>query len=225
MRFPIYQPFRIQAGKDFRGYLLQLDADFFWNHKYRPELPCKDALFGQSGEPLTVVNDEELNRLLFPLEHMLREFDHDDIGQYELMVSYAQIFLIGASRIIANNLFHERLRDRYEPQLLRRLMGAIEKYFTSRHSPADYAKLLNVSVKTLNRVTKSQLNKTVTQVIAARIIAEAKRDLYLTTRAVKEIAASLGYNDEAYFSRFFKRHTGLSPQNYRKAVSCEKTFD
>jgi AraC-like DNA-binding protein len=222
MRFPIYQPFRLRAEKDFKGYLLQFDADFFWNHKYRTDLPSKNALFGQSGEPLTLLNEEEVSRLLFPLEQLQNEFNDDAIGQYELMVSYAQIFLISASRIIANNCRQEKIRDKYEPQLLRRLIGAIEKYYAAKHSPTEYGKLLNVSVKTLNRVTRSQVNKTVTQVIAGRIIAEAKRELYLSTRPVKEIAARLGFNDEAYFSRFFKHHTGTSPQHYRRTVNPNK---
>jgi AraC-like DNA-binding protein len=222
MRFPIYQPFRLQAEKNFKGYLLQFDADFFWNHKYRTDLPGKNALFGQSGDPRTTLSEEEVSRLLFPLEQIQNEFNDDAIGQYELMVSYAQIFLITASRIIANNRLQEKLRDKYEPQILRRLIGAIEKYYATKHSPTEYSKLLNVSVKTLNRVTRLQANKTVTQVIAARIVAEARRELYLSSRPVKEIAARLGFNDEAYFSRFFKHHNGISPQHYRRTVNPDK---
>jgi len=219
MRFPIYQRFRLQAERDFKGYLLQLDADFFWNHRHRTDVPCKNALFGQPGEPLDVLNEDELRRLLFPLELMQKEFDNEALCQYELMISYAEIFLIRASRIITGNKLHEKSRNKREPQLLRRLIAAIEKYHSTRHSPTEYANLLNVTVKTLNRITRSQLNKTVTHLIAGRIVTEAKRELYLGTKPVKEIAARLGFNDEAYFSRFFKRHTRTSPGMYRKTVN------
>lgn len=219
MRFPIYQPFSLQADGDFKGYLLQLDADFFWNHRHRADVPCKNALFGQPGEPLVVLNEDELRTLLFPLELMQKEFDNEALCQYELMISYAEIFLIRASRIITGNNQHERSRNKSEPQLLRRLIAAIEKYYSTRHSPTEYANLLNVTVKTLSRITKSQLNKTVTHLIAGRIMTEAKRELYLSTKPVKEIAARLGFNDEAYFSRFFKRHTRMSPGMYRKKVN------
>lgn len=219
MRFPIYQPFRLEADSDFKGYLLQLDADFFWNHRHRSDVPCKNALFGHPCEPLDVLDEDELRRLLVPLESMQREFDNEALCQYELMISYAEIFLIRASRIITGNKLREKSRTKSEPQLLRRLIAAIEKYYPTRHSPTEYANLLNVTVKTLNRNTKSQLNKTVTHLIAGRIVTEAKRELYLSTKPVKQIAARLGFNDEAYFSRFFKRHTRASPAMYRKTVN------
>jgi AraC-like DNA-binding protein len=219
MRFPIYQPFRLQAETGFKGYLLQLDADFFWNHRRRTDAPCKNVLFGQPGELTVVLNEEELKRLLHPLELMQKEFDNEALCQYELIISYGEIFLIRASRIITGNRVREKSRIKNEPHLLTRLIAAIEKYYSTRHSPAEYAKLLNVSVKTLNRITKSQLNKTVTNLIAGRIVTEAKRELYLSTKPVKEIAARLGFNDEAYFSRFFKRHTRMSPGIYRKTVN------
>jgi len=54
--------------------------------------------------------------------------------------------------------------------------------------------------------------------ISERIIIEAKRELYLTNKAVKEIAYELGYDDEYYFSKFFKVNTDISPQLYRDTV-------
>ena len=47
---------------------------------------------------------------------------------------------------------------------------------------------------------------------------EAKRELYLTNKSVKEIAHDLGYDDEYYFSRFFKNNADVSPQMYRETV-------
>lgn len=219
MRFPLYQRFRLAVDSDFKGYLLQLDADFFWNHRHRSDVPCKYALFGQPCEPLDVLSEDELRRLLPPLELMQKEVDNEALCQYELMISYAEIFLIRASRIITGKKLREKSGNKAEPHLLTRLIAAIEKHYLTRHSPAEYADILSVTVKTLNRITRSQLNKTVTDLIAGRIVTEAKRELYLSTKPVKEIAARLGFNDEAYFSRFFKRHTRTSPGLYRKTVN------
>jgi len=52
-------------------------------------------------------------------------------------------------------------------------------------------------------------------VINDRVLHEAQRDLIYTVSSIKQIAASLGFEDEAYFGRFFRKHTGLSPQAYR----------
>lgn len=58
--------------------------------------------------------------------------------------------------------------------------------------------------------------------IAERIIIEAKRELYLTSKPVKSIAMELGFNDEFYFSRFFKTNTNVSPTGYRETVGFSK---
>ncbi len=58
--------------------------------------------------------------------------------------------------------------------------------------------------------------------IAERIVIEAKRELYLTNKPVKEIAFELGYNDEYYFSRFFKTNADVSPQLFRETVGFGK---
>jgi YesN/AraC family two-component response regulator len=67
-------------------------------------------------------------------------------------------------------------------------------------------------------MTKNHFNKTMTNLISERIIIEAKRELYLTNKTVKEIAYDLGYDDEHYFSRFFKNNAEISPKTYRETV-------
>nr|WP_276485378.1 helix-turn-helix domain-containing protein [Paraflavitalea sp. H1-2-19X] len=69
-------------------------------------------------------------------------------------------------------------------------------------------------------MTKNHFHKTLSELIAERIIIEAKRELYLTPKTVKEIAYEPGYDDEYYFSRFLKTQTGISPQSYRETVGC-----
>ena len=78
--------------------------------------------------------------------------------------------------------------------------------------------MLNISAKALAKITKTYFNKTLTDLISERIIIEAKRELYLTNKPVKEIAYQLGYEDEHYFSRFFKNNADISPQLYRDTV-------
>jgi len=82
--------------------------------------------------------------------------------------------------------------------------------------------LLNISPNALARITKSYFNKTLTDLITERIIIEAKRELYLTNKTVKEVAWELGYEDEYYFSRFFKKNVNISPQIYRQTVGFGK---
>ena len=72
------------------------------------------------------------------------------------------------------------------------------------------------------KITKKHFNKTLTSLITERIIIEAKRELYLTNKSVKELAYELGYEDEYYFSRFFKKNVNIPPQVYRETVGFGK---
>jgi AraC family transcriptional regulator, transcriptional activator of pobA len=81
---------------------------------------------------------------------------------------------------------------------------------------------LHISVKALNKASNTHFNKTLTSLIAERLIIESKRELYLTSKPVKQIAFELGYEDEFYFSRFFKKNVGVSPQIFRDKVGFDK---
>lgn len=142
------------------------------------------------------------------------------LAQYELLVSYLKIFLINASRLKVDqySLPQQALGDSKEPFILQNLMDSIEQNYKAMHTAGDYANLLNVSAKTLARVSKTYFNRTLTDLISERIIIEAKRELYLTSKSVKEIAYDLGFNDEYYFSRFFKNNADVAPQIYRDTV-------
>jgi YesN/AraC family two-component response regulator len=131
-----------------------------------------------------------------------------------------KIFLITASRLKAEQHpeGHQVTEGNKEPFILQNLKDAIEAHFRTKHSASSYADLLNISPKALAKITKAHFNKTLTDLISERIIIEAKRELYLTNKSVKEIAGELGYEDEHYFSRFFKTNAEVSPQLYRETV-------
>jgi AraC-like DNA-binding protein len=78
-----------------------------------------------------------------------------------------------------------------------------------------YADLLNLSSYQLNAITKATLGKTCSELINEFIILEAKRTLLATSNQVNQIAYHLGYEDVSYFIRFFKKHTGYSPEAFR----------
>src|SRR5699024_8218991 len=103
----------------------------------------------------------------------------------------------------------------------RELNSAIEQHFQRKHRPIDYAKLLNTTVKTLNRAAKHQLGKTVSEIIADRIMTQAKHELFSSDKPIKQIAVELGFKDISYFGRYFRLREGKSPDVYRKAVRQE----
>ena len=85
-------------------------------------------------------------------------------------------------------------------------------------NPSEYAHKLHIPIKVLNGVVKEYTGLTCGDYIRSKTIIEAKRLLSYTNMTASEVCAQLGFVDTAYFSRFFKRETGLSPLSYRKTT-------
>ena len=96
-------------------------------------------------------------------------------------------------------------------RILRQFEDLIEDNFRSEKLVKQYAFKLNITEKHLNRVTKSCIGKTSTQLISERIILEAKRMLFYSKLNVSQIGEALGYFDNFYFVRFFKKNVGITP--------------
>lgn len=91
----------------------------------------------------------------------------------------------------------------------------LARYFTELKRPSEFAEKLHLSIPYLNECIKNATGQSVTWHIQQRVILEAKRLLCHTDQSLKEIAAALGYDDYAYFSRLFTRVAGLSPVQFR----------
>ena len=74
-----------------------------------------------------------------------------------------------------------------------------------------------MTAKQLNDTCRRAINKTVNELIQERMLLEARRLLVHSHLTVSEVAARLGYFDNAYFFRFFKKHTGQTPEQFRNA--------
>src|SRR5690606_31110025 len=83
---------------------------------------------------------------------------------------------------------------------------------------SEYAKRLFVSAGHLNDVVKEVTGKNAKTIINEQRILEAKRLLYWTTTPIREVAYKTGFDDPTYFTRFFKKHTGMLPSEFQRKV-------
>jgi AraC-like DNA-binding protein len=144
---------------------------------------------------------EDLKTILFNLENTsVLSFNEDELQYFE---SLWDIFCL--EMIPAN-----------ETDILRRFRFLVDTYFSKHHDIAFYASMLSRSPKTLSNIFSLVSNRTPTQIIHERIMAEARKQIYYTTMSIKEIAYGLGYEDVQTFSRFFKNKEGISPVRYRE---------
>lgn len=223
--FTPYQPFMITAITEVKGMVLNFHPDFFCIHKHHNEVSCNGVLFNNIYQPPFITLDETTKATLkMLLDQMKTEMQNPAMAQYELLISYLKIFLITASRLKAEQQpqANNKSSENKEPFILQTLKNYIELHFKTKHSASDYSELLNITPKALAKITKTHFHKTLTDLISERIVIEAKRELYLTNKTVKEIAYELGYDDEHYFSRFFKNNADVSPQLYRDTVGFNR---
>lgn len=222
MSFSLYQPFKITFSNACEGYLLNFHPDFFCLHKHRSEVSCNGILFNNLYEsPIIRLSAIALSELATVINGMLSEVRRD-ITDTEILLSYLKILLINASRIKIDQRNSGDNPEKKLPEKLIELQSAIETKFRLMHNASSYADFLSQSQSTLNRACKDYFNKTLTNLISERIILEAKRELYLTVKPVKVVAYDLGFTDEFYFSRYFKRNIGISPQKFRDTVGVGK---
>lgn len=225
LSFSPYQPFMLRPDESIRGIALQFHPDFFCIHKHQQEVACNGVLFNNIYQPPFVALDERAVSVFVMLTEQIRtEMQQAALAQTELLISYLKIFLITASRLKTEQFEAAKAetKNQKEPFILQSLKDAIESNFKEKHTASDYALLLHITPKALGKITKAHLNKNLSSLIAERIIIEAKRELYLTDKPVKQIGYELGYTDEYYFSRFFKTHTDISPQTYRNTVGFNR---
>ncbi|MEW7289946.1 helix-turn-helix domain-containing protein [Aquimarina sp. 2304DJ70-9] len=213
-----YQPFMLTSESNCSGILLNFHPDFFCTYRHQNEIETEGILFHNfSGLPFLKVIEGEIFSSL--INHISKEMERNFLAQHEVLVAFLKVFLIESVRQKKSfDLESLNKHGNRQTELLQDLVDLINGNFCTMHSPKEYAEKLCVSSKTLGGVVKKYLNQTTSNLIVNRIIVEAKRELYLTSKSVQIIAASLGYQDEFYFSRLFKKKVGVSPDIYRKSV-------
>lgn len=193
----------LKAGS--KGYLLQFSADF-----YTPQ----HKLLRKNGNANYYRPDEgRFQKILSALTGVFEEYTAKQEGYLEVIKAQLDIFFIGLAREHGSHADDQA--DLYTQQQLDAFLGLLETHIFEQKEVAQYAAMLSLSLYQLNAITKATLGKTCSELINQRIILEAKRYLLATPNQVNQIAWHLGYEDVSYFIRFFKKHTGHSPEVFR----------
>lgn len=180
-------------------------------------------VFRPDGQHFFELGDAEAEQVAAIFHRMEKEFQSDYKYKYDVIrnlvyelihfglkihpVLQSEARTINASHRISA-LFLELLERQFP----------IDEYHRTIHlrTAADFAGQLNIHVNHLNRAVREHLNKTTTQVVAGRLIQEAKILLHQSKWSVAEIAYALGFTEATHFNNFFKKHTGSTPTQFRK---------
>lgn len=163
--------------------------------------------------PTLYFNNEFQKRVFFILQQMECLYDKD--ANLELLKLYL-FTLLGEVRYFVQQLPKQNLSVNETVAL--RFRKLITSQIQNIHSVKEYADLLHMSPNHLNKSIKKVAGKTASEIINEALLMEAKALLSLPHYTISEVAFTLGVEDISYFSRFFKKHTGVSPSDYRKGI-------
>ncbi len=177
--------------------------------------PQYDFLFNLSSKTPTLKLGSQTSGYIKVIMDKIHEEYHSPSNlRDELLRSYIKILLLKLSEIPSEFDALPIIFDKSNEKFFE-FKRLVEKHYKTNHRVADYARMLNITGKCLNEMVKKTIGKTATQLIHDRIALEAKRYLYHSSISIKELADTLGYDDPYYFSRFFSKSVGLSPQKFK----------
>lgn len=105
--------------------------------------------------------------------------------------------------------------------IFRQFTELVEEHYKEHWILSAYANVMNITEAKLNEICRQIGNISPKQLIHDRLMQEAKYSLLFTEQSIMEIGYLLGFQDPAYFSRFFTRQSGVTPKEYRKTMAHE----
>jgi AraC family transcriptional regulator, transcriptional activator of pobA len=204
-----------ESSVDADGYVIFHNKDFYnlyFSHERLNQFP----FFGSTRSmPLIRLKPDELPKIEETYRVILNEYRQGGLMRFQKISSLLDVLYIDLSRCY---LPADQMKPHNQTQLshTRRLELLIEANFKEIKSPARYSEMMYMSERNLNRTTKLILNKTVSDLITEKVILEAKRMLIHTRDTVGQIALDLGYEDNSYFIRLFRKKTGQTPLEFQR---------
>lgn len=209
---------------DYEGVLLHFDQLFLVQDQSPLDFFLNCNLFNNPyQQPSCCIGtgiDDILDKYVSQIKDELK--NGETFGKEMILGNYLKSFLIQIQR--RKNQF-ERVADPLSPifeekrMQLMKFINLIDENYKKGYSVAEYACLLHISSRSLSDLTQQQLNKTPSQMIQERIILEAQRLLLYSNLNINQVGYRLGFDDASYFVKYFKKHTGVSPSEFKKTVS------
>lgn len=198
------------------GFAMTFSNQFLVENAIRLSFIESLNLFQNYGKnPPLIPNNSQFKVIEDFTNQIFKLFDSEVNMKFLSIASFLKLILIECNNICAINPIESDI-DNSGDNLIRNFKKEVENNYKKEHSATFYANLLHITADHLNRTVKSKIGKTAKEYIQTRIITEAKRLLYFTALTSKEISYKLGFNEPANFSAFFKKHTLVSPSNFKK---------
>ncbi|KHJ52614.1 MULTISPECIES: helix-turn-helix domain-containing protein [unclassified Halomonas] len=163
-------------------------------------------------------SSHQAQRITTLVNQIDEEYQHPAPSRHRLLEALIQALTVELSRLCppANTTKRPALRQSDKGQQhLERYQALIESHYRSQPNIEHLAERIGVSNAHLNMLCRQIAGRSALQLLHERILLEAKRQLTYTNMTIGQVSDSLGFSEPAYFTRFFKRNTALSPREFR----------
>lgn len=215
------QMYQVLSEEVVEGVRISFEQDFYCVDTFGDKASCNGVLFKNPLQvPYIKLSGKEAVQFEELSTQLHKELETNKVAQKEMVHTLLQLMMIQATRIkfSQNKVEQDEEPAREDSRFLSKLNKLLETHFKVKHAVSDYAELLYVSPKTLHKKIKKLTGRPVSEIIQDRIILEAKREIFHSNKTIKEIGYDLGFDDPAYFSRFFQKYTDESPTEFRQKM-------
>jgi len=215
-----YQQFSWLDSNETELKMIQFHGDYYCIEYHKNMISCNGILFNNIYEkPFLNINKSYYYEIVNTIEKMDKEIQNETVSPFtdSIVKSYLQLILSISSKEKSKYLVNLKPNELPNKDLVY-FQDLVEKHYKTERSMAFYASEFSLSTDAFSKKIKKQFSKSPSQLVNERVILEAKKLLHLTYKSIKEIAQELNFEDEFYFSRYFKKNVGISPSSYRKNV-------
>lgn len=220
-----YQHFKITAATAFPIHFIAFHGDFYCIEYHKEEVACNGLLFNNIFYTPHICLEESVFEEFAQLTHKLSmEIAAKNPHSIAVIKAYLQLILAIASKI-KNEELGKVLPPKASHPAIEKFKPLLEEHFITHRQVSFYANELVLTPSVFTKKSREFYGKSPSHLIQDRVILEAKKLIHLTRKSMKEIAAILNFKDEHYFSRYFKKKTGITPSLFREKVGISIVAD
>lgn len=202
---------------EMQGYIIHFGEELFSSFLQKQDYIQQFSFFsGDSKDGVLTIPAQSRNEIENLFNRLL-----DEVGRRSESLDMVRLLLLElfvlvercCARPAKHDIPHSSL------MLVKHFRQLVEKHFRTMKLPKEYAQLLYITPNHLNAVARDVLGMSSGDIIRTRVILEAKRLLTNAEMDVSEIAFDLNFQDNSYFSRYFKKYVGVAPEQFRKNIN------
>lgn len=202
---------------DEQGFIVNFQSDFFQSFLLNTAYLTRFSfLSGQIDDCIIELPEAHFQLICQQLTELIRLKKDDAAPDLLRTMLLATLLYFEQS---ARKLEISTVPHTYNTTIYHNFRKLVDQEYKEIRLPKDYAELLYITPNHLNAICKDYIGQPAGEIIRARVVLEAQRLLINKKLSISEIASELQFSDNSYFTKFFKKQTGITPEEFRKLNS------